>query len=150
MNAQPQHGTRVMVVGAGWHMTSGISHYTYRLATALAERHQVSVLLMRRLIPRRVYPGAARVGADVTHAVYPEQVPVYDGVDWYWGRSMRGAIEFMDRERPEVVILQWWTGAVLHSYLRLASHAARHGARVIMEWHETQDVGEAGLPGTRR
>ena len=56
----------------------------------------------------------------------------------------------MDRERPEVVILQWWTGAVLHSYLRLASHAARRGARVIMEWHETQDVGEAGLPGTRR
>jgi glycosyltransferase involved in cell wall biosynthesis len=150
MTAQPRQGTRIMVVGSGWHMTSGISHYTYRLSTALAERHQVSVLLMRRLIPRRVYPGAARVGADVTDAVYPEHVPVYDGVDWYWGRSMRDAIEFMDRERPEVVILQWWTGAVLHSYLRLAGHAARRGARVIMEWHESQDVGEAGLPGTRR
>jgi glycosyltransferase involved in cell wall biosynthesis len=150
MTARPRHGTRVMVVGSGWHMTSGISHYTYRLSTALAERHQVSALLMRRLVPRRVYPGAARVGAFVTDAAYPEHVPVYDGVDWYWGRSMRAAIEFMDRERPEVVILQWWTGAVLHSYLRLASHAARHGARVIMEWHESQDVGEAGLPGTRR
>jgi glycosyltransferase involved in cell wall biosynthesis len=149
MTAQPHQGTRIMVVGSGWHMTSGISHYTYRLSTALAERHQVSVLLMRRLIPRRVYPGAARVGASVTDAVYPEHVPVYDGVDWYWGRSMRDAIEFVDRERPEVVILQWWTGAVLHSYLRLASHAARRGARVIMEWHESQDVGEAGLPGAR-
>jgi hypothetical protein len=131
MTAQPHHGTRIMVVGSGWHMTSGISHYTYRLSTALAERHQVSALLMRRLVPRRAYPGAARVGADVTGAVYPGDVPVYDGVDWYWGRSMRDAIEFMDRERPEVVILQWWTGAVLHSYLRLASHAARRGARVI-------------------
>ena len=150
MTTQQRHATRVMVVGSGWHMTSGISHYTYRLSTALAARHQVSALLMRRLIPRRAYPGAARVGAPVTDAVYPEQVPVYDGVDWYWGRSMRGAIEFIDRERPEVVILQWWTGAVLHSYLRLASHAARRGARVIIEWHESQDVGEAGLPGTRR
>ncbi len=150
MTAQPRHGTRIMVVGSGWHMTSGISHYTYRLAAALAERHQVSALLMRRLIPRRAYPGAARVGADLGDASYPEHVPVYDGVDWYWGRSMRDAIEFMDREQPEVVILQWWTGAVLHSYLRLASHAARRGARVIMEWHESQDVGEAGLPGTRR
>jgi glycosyltransferase involved in cell wall biosynthesis len=149
MRAQ-QQGTRVMVVGSGWHMTSGISHYTYRLAVALAERHQVSALLMRRLIPRRAYPGAARVGTAVTDAAYPEHVPVYDGVDWYWGRSMHGAIEFIDRERPEVVILQWWTGAVLHSYLRLASHAARRGARVIVEWHESQDVGEAGLPGTRR
>jgi glycosyltransferase involved in cell wall biosynthesis len=149
MTAQPRHGTRIMVVGSGWHMTSGISHYTYRLAVALAERHQVSALLMRRLVPRRVYPGAARVGADVSGASYPGHVPAYDGVDWYWGQSMRGAIEFMDREQPQVVILQWWTGAVLHSYLRLASHAARRGARVIMEWHESQDVGEAGLPATR-
>ncbi|HXT88406.1 MAG TPA: glycosyltransferase family 4 protein [Trebonia sp.] len=157
-DAQPR--LRVMVVGAGWHMTSGISHYTYRLSTALAaghvgrdnvgRRHKVSVLLMRRLIPKRAYPGAARVGASVTDAAYPEQVPVYDGVDWYWGSSMRGALEFMDRQRPEVVILQWWTGAVLHSYLRLASYAARHGARVIVEWHESQDVGEAVVPGARR
>jgi len=139
-----------MVVGSGWHMASGISHYTYRLSAALAGRHQVSVLLMRRLVPRRAYPGAARAGASVTGAAYPEQLPVYDGVDWYWGRSMRAALEFMDRERPDVVILQWWTGAVLHSYLRLASHATRRGARVIIEWHEYQDVGEAALPGTRR
>ena len=142
--------TRVMVIGSGWHMTSGISHYTYLLSSALAERHQVSVLLMRRLVPKAAYPGASRVGADVTDAAYPDKVPVYDGVDWYWGRSMRGALDFIDRERPEVVILQWWTGAVLHSYLRLAGYAARRGARVIVEWHESQDVGEARLPGTRR
>jgi glycosyltransferase involved in cell wall biosynthesis len=141
---------RVMVVGAGWHMTSGISHYTYRLSTALDEGHEVSALLMRRLVPRPAYPGAGRVGADVTDAAYPARMPVYDGVDWCWGRSMRGALEFIDRQRPDVVILQWWTGAVLHSYLRLASYAARRGTRIIVEWHETQDVGEAGLPGTRR
>jgi len=160
VRANPRPGTRVMVVGSGWHMTSGISHYTYRLSAALAGQHpgsardgrgfEVSALLMRRLIPRRAYPGRARVGADVTDAVYPDNVSVYDGVDWHWGRSMRGALTFIDRQRPDVVILQWWTGAVLHSYLRLASYAARRGARVIMEWHESQDVGEAGLPGTRR
>ena len=71
MRTRSQQGTRVMVVGSGWHMTSGISHYTYRLSTALAARHQVSALLMRRLIPRRAYPGAARVGAPVSDAVYP-------------------------------------------------------------------------------
>ena len=79
---------RVMVVGAGWHMTSGISHYTYRLCAALGERHQVSALLMRRLVPKAAYPGAGRVGADVTDAAYPARMPVYDGLDWYWGRSM--------------------------------------------------------------
>jgi hypothetical protein len=135
-SARPEARTaaRVMVIGSGWHMTSGISHYTYLLSSALATRHQVSVLLMRRLVPKAAYPGASRVGADVTEAAYPEQVPVYDGVDWFWGRSMRGALEFIDRQRPEVVILQWWTGAVLHSYLRLAGYAARRGARVVVEW----------------
>ena len=44
------------------------------------------------------------------------------------------------------MIFQWWTGAVLHTYLRLARYAARHGARLILEWHERQDVGEAAVP----
>lgn len=145
----PGSSTRVMVIGAGWHMTSGISHYTYRLSVALADRCGVSALLMRALVPKRLYPGASRVGADVNDAVYPENVQVYDGVDWYWGRSMSDALKFIDHQRPDVVILQWWTGAVLHSYVRLARYAARRGARVIMEWHESQDVGEAALPGAR-
>ncbi len=142
--------TRVMVIGAGWRFASGISHYTYRLSIALAEEYQVSALLVRRLLPRRMYPGASRVGADVNDAVYPDSISVYDGVDWYWGRSMAGALKFIDQQRPNVVILQWWTGAVLHSYVRLARYAARRGAWVILEWHEGQDVGEALLPGTRQ
>ncbi len=53
-------------------------------------------------------------------------------------------------QRPKVVVFQWWTGAVLHSYLSLARLARRHGARVVMEWHEVQDTGEARIPGVVR
>jgi len=60
----------VLVIGSGWRFTSGISHYTYRLAAALADQCQVSALLMRGLVPKRLYPGKQRVGADVTDAVY--------------------------------------------------------------------------------
>jgi len=45
--------------------------------------------------------------------------------------------------------LQWWIGAVLHSYLRLAQLARRSGCRVIIEWHEV-DTGEARIPGVAR
>jgi glycosyltransferase involved in cell wall biosynthesis len=91
------------------------------------------------------------VGASVANAVvYPADTPVYDGVDWYWGSSLTNALRYLDRQHPTVLILQWWTGAVLHTYLRLAKYAARRGARIILEWHEGQDVGEAALPGTRR
>jgi len=140
---------RVVVIGAGWLFASGISHYTYRLSLALAEEYPVGTLLMRRLVPRRLYPGRKHVGANVANAVYPANIPVYDGVDWYWGLSLTCALRYLDRQRPTVLVLQWWTGAVLHTYLRLARHAAQRGARVILEWHEGQDVGEATLPGTR-
>ena len=143
-------GDRVVVVGSGWLYTSGISHYTYRLSSALATEYPVGALLMRRLVPKRLYPGREHVGRALGNPAYPAQVPVYDGVDWCWGPSLTGALRYLERQRPTVVVLQWWTGAVLHTYLRLARHAVRLGARVIMEWHEGQDVGEAALPGTRR
>jgi glycosyltransferase involved in cell wall biosynthesis len=121
------------------------------LSSALAEEYDVGALLMRRLVPRRLYPGRDHVGADVANAVtYPANVCVYDGVDWYWGPSLTNAFRYLDQQNPTVLILQWWTGAVLHSYLRLARYAARRGARIILEWHEGQDVGEAALPGARR
>jgi len=141
---------RVVVIGSGWRFASGISHYTYLLSCALKDEYDVGALLMRRLVPRRLYPGRDHVGAAVATAVaYPPDVPVYDGVDWYWGPSMTDALRYLDRQRPTVVIFQWWSGAVLHTYLRLARYAARHGARIILEWHEGQDTGEAAMPAAR-
>jgi glycosyltransferase involved in cell wall biosynthesis len=142
---------RVVVIGSGSLFASGISHYTYLLSSALADEYDVGALLMRRLVPRWLYPGRDHVGAAVANAVvYPPNVPVYDGVDWYWGSSLTNALRYLDRQHPTVLILQWWTGAVLHTYLRLARYAGRRGARIILEWHEGQDVGEAALPGARR
>jgi glycosyltransferase involved in cell wall biosynthesis len=139
-----------MVVGAGWRFTSGISYYTCRLTNALAEATDTSALLMRQLVPTRLYPGRARVGRAVNALTYAPTVPVYDGVDWSWGRSMRDALRFITAERPDVLVLQWWTGAVLHSYLRLAHAVHRYGGRVVIEWHEVQDTGEARIPGVTR
>lgn len=137
----------VLVVGSGWRFTSGISYYTCRLANTFAERGPTRALLMRRLVPRILYPGKARVGERVNDLDYVGSVDVYDGVDWYWGTSMRGACRFVRRNPPDVVVLQWWTGAVLHSYLRLARTARALGSRVVIEWHEVQDTGEARIPG---
>ena len=143
-------GERVVVVGSGPHFASGISHYTYLLSSTLADEYSVGALLMRRLVPERIYPGRDHAGAAVAGSVkYPPEISVYDGVDWYWGRSLTGALRYLDEQRPTVVIFEWWTGAVLHTYLRLARYAARLGARIILEWHEGQDVGEAAMPIAR-
>lgn len=138
------------VVGSGWRFTSGISYYTCRLANALAADQTVSVILMRRLIPRFLYPGRARVGKSVNTLGYDPAVDVYDGVDWFWLPSLFGAVRSLRRSRPETLLLQWWTGAVLHTYLVLAVVARRQGTRVLVEFHEVQDTGESRLPFAQR
>jgi glycosyltransferase involved in cell wall biosynthesis len=140
----------VLVVGSGTHFISGVSHYTRYVAVALAERTPVSVILMRRLIPRMLYPGRARVGDEtLTDEDYPPEMEVFDGVDWYWFPSMLGALRLLRRSRPEAVLFQWWTGAVLHSYVLLALAARLQGAQIVIEIHEIQDIGEAKLAPVR-
>lgn len=137
---------RVLVVGSGTRFLSGISYYTWHLASALGTRFEVATVLMRRLLPRRLYPGRGRVGADITSLGYDGVGPCFDGVDWFWLPSIVGALRFVRRHRPDVVVLEWWTVTVGHSYLLLAWWARRRGARVVVEFHEVVDTGEARLP----
>ncbi len=139
----------VVVVGAGERFTSGISHYTRYVATALADRVPTAAILVRRLIPTALYPGRARVGTKLSEATYPDSVEVFDGIDWYSPVSLARASRFLARRRPRVFLMQWWTGSVLHSYLYLAHAARRQGVRVIIELHEIQDTGEAAFAPAR-
>lgn len=141
---------RIMVVGSGTRFISGISHYTHALACAFSAGNQTSVVLMRRLLPRRFYPGAKRVGARIADHVYPAGVRVFDGVDWFWIPSLISALRLLYSERPSVLVLQWWTGTVAHTYVVLAAIARMRGARVVLEMHEVQDTGEAGIPFVAR
>ncbi len=148
--ARPERPTdsealRFCVVGAGPRFFSGISVYTYRLANALGRAHPVSALLMRQLIPTRLYPGRARVGAQLAAKTYEPHVRVFDGVDWFWLPSMLKALAFLLRERPNAVVFQWWSGAVLHSYLLLALVCKLLGARLVIEFHEVLDTAEARM-----
>jgi glycosyltransferase involved in cell wall biosynthesis len=124
---------------------SGVGYYTAGLVRALARQHPVAVLLLRRLCPRFAYPGRAHVGRTDGALSFPD-VPVFNGLDWFWGLSALRAWWFWRQIRPQTVILQWWTGTVVHSYLALAWLARRSGARLVVEFHEVQDVGEARLP----
>ncbi|MEU8661735.1 glycosyltransferase [Actinoplanes philippinensis] len=134
---------RILVVGSGWRFLSGISYYTCRLSNALHGRYEVGAILMRRLLPARLYPGRDRVGRSLTDLRYDQGVRVFDGIDWWAVPSLLRAVRFLRRFRPDVLVLQWWTGAVLHSYLVLAMAARKLGIRVIVEFHEVQDTGEA-------
>jgi glycosyltransferase involved in cell wall biosynthesis len=145
----PGRGPGVCLVGPGWTFTSGVSYYTCRLANAMAESHDTSVIQLRRLLPRRLYPGWKRVGLQRASMAYSEDVRVHNGIDWWWGRSLIGALNFLRAQRPGVLVLEWWTAATLHTYLVLAVVARVLGLRVVIELHELQDPGEASVLGAR-
>ncbi|MFC7527402.1 glycosyltransferase [Actinoplanes sp. GCM10030250] len=134
--------TRILVVGSGWRFLSGISYYTCRLSNALSERFEVGTILMRRLLPARLYPGRARVGHSLADLRYDDGVRVFDGIDWWGVPSLARAVAFLREFQPDVLVLQWWTGAVLHSYLVLCLAARSLGIRVVVEFHEVQDTAE--------
>jgi glycosyltransferase involved in cell wall biosynthesis len=137
---------RVCLVGPGWRFTSGISYYTCRLANSMAgDQCDTSVILLRGLLPRLLYPGRARVGLKRASMGYAAGVRVFDGIDWWWGTSLPRALRFLRSRRPKVLVLEWWTVATLHTYLLLAVAARLSGIRVVIELHELQDPGEAGL-----
>jgi glycosyltransferase involved in cell wall biosynthesis len=139
----------ICVVGPGVRFLSGISYYTYGLASALARRGPVSVILLRELLPKRLYPGAARVGQPLSDLALPAEVDSFSKLDWFWIPSLFQALAFL-RRRHDVLLLQWWTGTVLHTYLALAAATRLLGGRVIIEFHEALDTGEDRLPWVRR
>lgn len=135
------------VVGSGTRFLSGISIYTLHLARALADAGvRTSVVTLRQLLPTFLYPGKRRVGTPLTDLAAGPRVPTFDGIDWWWIPSLIRAAAFLARERPRVLILQWWTGTVLHTHLALTILARALGARVVIEFHEVQDTGEIRLP----
>jgi len=92
---------RVLVVGSGWRFTSGISYYTCRLANALSSRYDVGAILMRQLLPTRLYPGRERVGQPLNDLRYDDRVEVFDGIDWWGLPSLTRAVRFLRRFMPE-------------------------------------------------
>ncbi len=74
---------------------------------------------------------------------YTATIDVFDGIDWWWGYSVVRAISFLRARRPEVLLLQWWTAATLHTYLLLAVAGRAFGSRIVVEMHESQDPGES-------
>ena len=133
---------RVVVVGAGTRLLSGITYYTIRLTNALATRYVVAAIPMRQFMPSFLYPGRSRAGTAITRLNYDPGVTVLRGIDWYWAPNLFRDLIDLARWRPDIVIFEWWTGTVLHTYLAIALLARVRGASLIVEFHEVLDTGE--------
>ncbi|ADY55207.1 glycosyl transferase group 1 [Syntrophobotulus glycolicus DSM 8271] len=134
---------RICVIGSSKKFFSGISAYTIVMANAFAEQgHQVSVVLLRNLVPLFLYPGRERVGKGEYIMDFRPDVTVYNGMDWNAPASWFKARRFLARQNPEVIIMHWWTSSVVHMQLVLAACRRLNGLRskLILEMHEVVDT----------
>jgi len=75
-------GTNICIIGPSKKFFSGLSAYTICLANALSKSSRVSVVLLRNLLPKFLYPGKEHVSRQDYSLNFVSGVETYDGLDW--------------------------------------------------------------------
>ena len=137
---------KICVVGSSKQFFSGITTHTIFLANALAERNQVSVIPLRKLLPRFLFPGRQHVGKEQYSVDFDRGIDVYRGMDYNSPLSWLGAYRFLREHRPDAIIMLWWSSSVAHMqlFLKLANRCGI-GAKVVLEMHEVVDPLEESI-----
>ena len=141
--------SRVLVVGAGTRFLSAMSYYTIRLTNALAGTFKVAFIPMRQLIPTAFYPGRSRIGSKSPDLQHHPGVEMLTPIDWFWVPNLFRTLNEVRKWRPDVVIFELWSCALLHSYLAVALFSRLMGASIVVEIHELIDSGEEQLSFAR-
>lgn len=131
---------KICVVGPSKRFFSGVSAYTICLANALSKDYDTSAVLLRNLLPQSLYPGKGHVGRDDYSIDFLPQIAVYEGMDWNSPLSWFTAYRFLRQQRPDTIIMMWWTSSIAHMQLFLAlANRLKIKASLIVEMHETLD-----------
>ncbi|MCG8401783.1 MAG: glycosyltransferase family 4 protein [Firmicutes bacterium] len=132
---------KICIIGSSKKFYSGISAHTIASANAFAKNgHQVSVVLLRNLVPRFLYPGRKRIGKGDFLTDFETGINVFDGMDWNSPRSWFLALKFIYHQKPDVMIFHWWTSSVAHMQIILALFKVLCGKpKLILEMHEIVD-----------
>ena len=144
---QERHrGKKICIVGPSKRFFSGLSAYTICLANALSSGNEVSVVLLRNLLPKFLYPGREHVGREDYSLYFTSAIKAYDGMDWNSPLTWLRAYRFLQRKKPEVIIMQWWTSSVAHLQLLLTlANSMKTRATLILEIHEIVDPLEESI-----
>jgi glycosyltransferase involved in cell wall biosynthesis len=141
-----QASRKICIVGSSKRFFSGLTTHTIFLANALAKRNQVSVILLRNLLPRFLYPGKGHVGKSNYLVDFSPEVDVYPGMDWNSPRTWYGAYKFIKQHQPDAIIMLWWTSSVAHMELFLVlANRLKIKSKLILEMHEVVDPLEESI-----
>ncbi len=136
----------ICIVGPSKRFLSGISYYTIRLANSMSVEKNVSVVCFRQLLPTFLFPGKSHVGKNISDLNFSSGIPVFDGMDYNNPLTWIQAYRFLKTQKPDIIVLQWWTSSVAHMQLLLKMFAGLlHKPKIIIEFHEVVDPFEESI-----
>ncbi len=131
---------KICVIGPSKYFFSGVTAHTIFLANALSKQNNVSVILLRKLLPEILYPGKKHLNNQNYTINFFKNIDVYDGMDWCSPRSWLSAFRFIKHKHPCAIIMLWWTSSVSHMLLLLVIiNRLFIGSKLIIEMHEILD-----------
>ncbi len=123
---------KLAVVGPTYPFRGGIAHFTTLLVQHLRRRHTVNFYSYWRQYPAWLFPG----NTDRDPSAEPLEEVVERSLDPYnpltWWRTARRLVA----ERPDALLLQWWTPFWLPLMAVLALSARRAGIPVLFFCHQ--------------
>jgi glycosyltransferase involved in cell wall biosynthesis len=98
---------KITVIGPTYPFRGGIAHYTSLLVQHLRQRHEVRLISYLKQYPKWLYPGnTAFDPSPDSAALRVESDRVLAPLNpLTWWRALR----MIERDRPDLLLLQWWT-----------------------------------------
>lgn len=120
------------VVGPTYPFRGGIAHYTTLLVRHLRERHQVVFYSYSRQYPQWIFPGSTK--PDPSTSVLTEEcdktIDPFNPLTWLQTARLIVA------EKPDVLLLQWWTPFWFPLLLTISLAARRAGIPILYICHQ--------------
>jgi len=130
----------ITIIGPNKKFLSGISYYTIKLANALSEEHEVSVVTIKNLLPKFLFPGKKRVGKKISNLKFNRKTQVCNCLDYYVFPGIFKAVNFLTKRNSDMIIMQWWSSSAALNYLLLKLiNRLCFKRKIIIEFHEVLD-----------
>lgn len=98
---------KICLIGPTWPFRGGIAHYTTLLVKHLRERHDVRFISYLKQYPKWLYPGNTAMDpsadSNVLRVDCDRVLTPLNPLTWW------KAYRIIKDERPDVLLLQWWT-----------------------------------------
>jgi len=97
---------KIILIGPVYPYRGGIAHFTSSLAEEMKnEGHEIIVISFKRQYPKIFYPGKSDKDPSKEPLIFPAEFVLDPLYPWTWEKARR----VINKEKPDLVVFQWWT-----------------------------------------